>query len=243
MSMRVKQLQTQQHENNMINNINNMAQMYIDAQKSCGFKKGDKVRIIRQPKDYEDGWRNISSSMDYTGKVGTVVSIDINGVLVSLSSNKPEIYYPYFVLEKCNVKKEKTRETNSDIKHPTHYNQYPVEVIEITRHMPFCLGNIVKYVLRAPFKDGVKDCNKAIEYVKFEIKNRDSSKIKTNVKCDISIGIILGYLMCQNTEVSRAQADVMLHIHRNMAGNESLSGIVSKIEHLSRCIRARGADA
>lgn len=51
------------------------------------------------------------------------------------------------------------------ITRPAHYTKYSVEVIEITRHLPFCLGNVVKYVLRAPFKNGAEDCDKALVYL------------------------------------------------------------------------------
>lgn len=54
------------------------------------------------------------------------------------------------------------------ILHPAHYEVYPVQPIQITRHLGFCLGNAVKYVLRAPYKGGVEDCDKALEYLRFE---------------------------------------------------------------------------
>ena len=57
----------------------------------------------------------------------------------------------------------------SDLIHnPAHYTQYPVQPIEIARHLGFCLGNAVKYVLRAPFKGGVEDCDKALKYLEWE---------------------------------------------------------------------------
>ncbi len=51
---------------------------------------------------------------------------------------------------------------------PAHYTVYPVETIELTRHLGFCLGNAVKYVLRAPYKGGVEDCLKALRYLEYE---------------------------------------------------------------------------
>lgn len=54
---------------------------------------------------------------------------------------------------------------SDSIKHPEHYTKYRTEVIEITRYLPFCLGNVVKYVLRAPYKGGVDDCDKAMTYL------------------------------------------------------------------------------
>lgn len=54
------------------------------------------------------------------------------------------------------------------IHNPPHYTVYPVQPIEITRHLGFCLGNAVKYVLRAPYKGAVEDCDKALEYLGLE---------------------------------------------------------------------------
>ena len=53
-----------------------------------------------------------------------------------------------------------------NVEHPLHYNQYPHEVIELTENLGFCLGNAVKYILRAPFKGKeVEDLQKAKWYL------------------------------------------------------------------------------
>lgn len=49
--------------------------------------------------------------------------------------------------------------------HPAHYTVYPVQPIQITRHLGFCLGNATKYVLRAPYKGAAEDCGKALWYL------------------------------------------------------------------------------
>ena len=55
------------------------------------------------------------------------------------------------------------------VSHPKHYTwlkeKCGVEVIDITRHMDFCLGNAVKYLLRAGHKteQGYTDREKTIE--------------------------------------------------------------------------------
>ena len=62
---------------------------------------------------------------------------------------------------------------NENIKHPSHYTKYGVEVIEITKHMSFCRGNVVKYCCRAGLKDPTKeleDLLKAREYLDYEIE-------------------------------------------------------------------------
>lgn len=69
------------------------------------------------------------------------------------------------------------------VNHPSHYTWLRelcgVEVIDITRHMDFDLGNAVKYILRQGHKteEGMTDTDKAIEdlekaiwYIKDKIK-------------------------------------------------------------------------
>lgn len=61
---------------------------------------------------------------------------------------------------------------NDPINHPSHYTQYPVEVIEITEHMNFNRGNAVKYIARAGHKDPkteIEDLKKAKWYITREI--------------------------------------------------------------------------
>lgn len=52
------------------------------------------------------------------------------------------------------------------VNHPAHYTQYKHEVIELTGQLDFCLGNAVKYILRAPFKGSEEqDLQKARWYL------------------------------------------------------------------------------
>ena len=57
---------------------------------------------------------------------------------------------------------------------PSHYTAYKVQPIEITRYLGFSLGNVVKYVLRAPHKGGVEDLDKALRYLDIEAEARDA---------------------------------------------------------------------
>ena len=56
--------------------------------------------------------------------------------------------------------------------HPSHYTWLKelcgIEVIDITRHMDFDLGNAIKYILRAGHKteEGMTDSEKLIEDLK-----------------------------------------------------------------------------
>ena len=63
-----------------------------------------------------------------------------------------------------------------NVNKPKHYNSHPsgVEVIRITEHMNFCLGNVIKYVLRADHKhDAIEDLQKARWYLDREISRRE----------------------------------------------------------------------
>lgn len=78
-----------------------------------------------------------------------------------------------------------------NVNHPAHYSwlksKCGIEVIDITRHMDFCLGNAIKYILRAGRKqDGmlsstnkeIEDLEKAIWYINDKINTL--KKYETN---------------------------------------------------------------
>ena len=73
--------------------------------------------------------------------------------------------------------------SNERVEHPDHYSYLKklcgIEVIDITRHMDFDLGNAIKYILRAGHKteEGydnrsktIEDLKKAIWYINDKIK-------------------------------------------------------------------------
>jgi len=68
------------------------------------------------------------------------------------------------------------------VNHPVHYTSHPsgVEVIEITEHMGFCLGNAIKYIMRSELKGNqVQDLKKAIWYINREISRLEGINGKT----------------------------------------------------------------
>ena len=75
------------------------------------------------------------------------------------------------------------------VNHPSHYTWLKdlcgIEVIDITRHMDFNLGNSIKYILRSGHKkeEGytdkqktIEDLKKAIWYINDEIKMLENNK-------------------------------------------------------------------
>lgn len=66
-----------------------------------------------------------------------------------------------------------------DAINPDHYKQHPsgIEVIQITEHLGFCLGNVVKYVMRCDHKgDAIEDLKKAQFYLAREIQRRQTGQ-------------------------------------------------------------------
>lgn len=78
--------------------------------------------------------------------------------------------------------KQKAPPSKDKVNHPSHYSYLKelcgVEVIDITRHMDFDIGNALKYLLRAGHKSeqgyddttkAIEDLQKAIFYIKDKI--------------------------------------------------------------------------
>ena len=119
-----------------------------------------------------------------TGIVRRVVFVGSNCVTF-----KEDATFTYFY---CSVKdfkkfwkpyKEDNKTSDDKVNHPSHYTWLKdlcsIEVIDITRHMDFNLGNSIKYILRSGHKkeEGytdkqktIEDLKKAIWYLNDEIK-------------------------------------------------------------------------
>lgn len=64
-----------------------------------------------------------------------------------------------------------------NVNHPQHYKSAAgIEVIDVIEAfgLGFHLGNVVKYVLRAPNKNGIEDLKKARWYLDREIARKES---------------------------------------------------------------------
>lgn len=73
-----------------------------------------------------------------------------------------------------------------NVNHPKHYNSSPficecgrrIECIDVTRHMNFNIGNVIKYLWRAQFKNGLEDLRKAQWYLNDAVKTAEESERK-----------------------------------------------------------------
>ena len=81
--------------------------------------------------------------------------------------------------------------SSNRVEHPSHYTWLKdlcgIEVIDITRHMNFNIGNVIKYTLRAGHKSEeglsdkqkhIEDLKKALFYIKDEIKRLEEKEKK-----------------------------------------------------------------
>ena len=57
-------------------------------------------------------------------------------------------------------------EAEETVDHPGHYTALPVEPIELARVCDFCTGNVLKYILRAPFKGTALEDQRKLEMLK-----------------------------------------------------------------------------
>ena len=95
-------------------------------------------------------------------------------------------------LLKCFIDRKDKEQKSDSVNHPAHYNSHPsgIECIEIARHHNFNIGNTIKYLWRAGLKSEegmedndkqIEDLNKAIWYIKDEIKRITEFNNKTKV--------------------------------------------------------------
>lgn len=104
--------------------------------------------------------------------------------VVLINDNNSQSYINKAIV--CSNFKLVVYEEGDDVNHPSHYSYLKekcgIEVIDITRHLDFDLGNAVKYILRAgrkPIKSenksdfhagAIKDLKKAVWYLNDKIK-------------------------------------------------------------------------
>lgn len=73
---------------------------------------------------------------------------------------------------------------NDNVNHPNHYQILDgVEAIDVIKSIlgdgfeDYCYGNVLKYVLRAPKKNGIEDLKKAKVYLDWIIEDFECGEI------------------------------------------------------------------
>lgn len=68
-----------------------------------------------------------------------------------------------------------------NVKHPNHYTYGEIECIKVIEGVThflggfegYCVGNVIKYVWRHRFKNGIEDLKKAREYLDILIEHKE----------------------------------------------------------------------
>ena len=113
-------------------------------------------------------------------------SVNTNGQRVASNILTEDNIKKYFKLVYTNKKQTEINEEDN-VNHPSHYTwlkeKCGIEVIDITRHMDFNLGNAIKYILRAGHKKDyylhskqkeIEDLKKAAWYINDKIKQLET---------------------------------------------------------------------
>ena len=113
-----------------------------------------------------------------------------------------------------------SKNKNDQVNHPKHYTSDPsgIECIDITRHRNFNIGNAIKYLWRAGFKEDkdrklidkqVEDLNKAVWYLVDEIH-------RLGGRCTVKTDSINTCLPIDNESI----IDASLNYHEKINGQD-----------------------
>lgn len=107
---------------------------------------------------------------------------------------------------------------NDPVNHPDHYTRYRREVIELTERLDFCVGNAVKYILRAPFKGNfVQDMEKALWYIERSIRHPvDITLDVRRVAKEFENPVVDELLACYSKEFTQKETKRLLEVPRSM---------------------------
>lgn len=128
---------------------------------------------------------------------------------------------------------------NDDVKHPMHYTKHSVEIIDITRFLPFCLGNVVKYVMRAPYKDGAKDCDKALQYLEWHDARPLQMRLFAGESFRKNLINLRTELEAENISVSMCQAEFLIILWNSVCFGQYVNDMKSVIQNLRELLEEK----
>lgn len=103
-----------------------------------------------------------------------ILDLEDDFCIIEYIKNKYKIYVPIpSILSKFWLKVEAKEQDN--VNNPTHYTQGGIQPIDyiIENNLDFLEGNVVKYVTRYKFKNGLEDLKKAKFYLEKLIKREE----------------------------------------------------------------------
>lgn len=147
------------------------------------FSVGDTVVIEEPSTAFTEQFRGVR------GKVTGIQEDEHYSVEVALSNGQvlgfaeheldSDDLAPYMEILDEFIDLRKAAEPHDEVNHPAHYTWLPngVEVIDITQHFNFTLGNALKYIMRAGHKhdEPLTDLRKAAWYINREIERLENA--------------------------------------------------------------------
>lgn len=132
----------------------------------------------KMPYFCRDGWFGIWDP-DNSSEMITPLADEILALQKHHAFDKPfPINDAIEVLEKYHQRVDMVKQSDM-VNHPAHYTSGNIEVWDfiIDQDLNYCLGSAVKYISRAGKKDdAIQDLNKAINFLKREIKRLETGK-------------------------------------------------------------------
>jgi len=136
--------------------------------------------------------------MEHEFKVGDKVRVTGNttyhgyeiGTIVTLESSYDEAHYArwdtgaWFVCE-CDIElvEDSPSKPFDPVSKPSHYNQYGIEAIDAIRaslgpvgFQAYCKGNVIKYLWRYEYKNGIEDLKKAQVYLNWMVESKEATE-------------------------------------------------------------------
>ena len=117
---------------------------------------------------------------EYAGIVGRVVDVLEDFLHIEYPDGEIQISYPeddkLQHAPEMEIPVADKKPLVSNVEHPSHYNQDGIECIEaikasLGKEFPaYCKGNVMKYLWRYQYKNGLEDLKKAQVYLKWMVE-------------------------------------------------------------------------
>ena len=142
-----------------------------DTKMEHKFKVGDKVRVVN----------NICGHGFDSGDVVTVVGFFYDGYDCHVEGSRDTWFLVDGELEL--VTTQDTPKPFDPVSKPSHYNQYGIEAIDSIRaslgpvgFQAYCKGNVIKYLWRYEYKNGIEDLKKAQVYLNWMVESKEATE-------------------------------------------------------------------
>lgn len=134
------------------------------------FKVGDKVRVVD----------NIRGHGFDSGDVVTVVGFFYDGYDCRVEGSQDT---GFLVDGELELVEDTPSKPFDPVSKPSHYNQYGIEAIDAIRaslgpvgFQAYCKGNVIKYLWRYEYKNGLEDLKKAQVYLNWMVESKGATE-------------------------------------------------------------------